>query len=61
MLLFNKSKEEFQWKGKLPMRNFEFILDSARAKKIETLESGWEIYQINEAYPAVDAGLSTVR
>jgi hypothetical protein len=61
MLLFNRGKDEQQWKGMMPMRNFHFIVDSANATKVETLDSGWEIYQINEAYPAADTGLSTIR
>src|SRR5688572_9153757 len=61
LLLFNKDKSEYQWKGKMPLRNFYFILDSAKAKKVETLESGWEIYKIHEAYPVADTGLPAIR
>jgi len=58
MMLFNKKNNEVQWKDKNPMLNYNLIVDKAKAVKIETLESGWELYEIKAAYPHPDTGIS---
>jgi uncharacterized membrane protein YhhN len=58
MLLFNRQGNELQWKGRNPMLNYYLIVDSAKAVKMEILESGWEIYEIKEAYTPAGAGFS---
>jgi len=61
LLLFNKQQNDKQWKGKNPMLNYNLIVEKAGAVKIETLESGWEIYEIKKAYPGTDSRLPEVR
>jgi hypothetical protein len=57
VLLFNRSGNQKQWGGKNPMINFNLIRDSAGAVLREA-DDGWEIYEINQAYPPARSGFS---
>ena len=56
MLLFNRSANEQQWKGLIPMLNFEMLKDSGGAVLRENAGNGWEIYEIKKAYPVAGTG-----
>ena len=46
LVLFDPSRYEAQWKGKMPMLNWEFIEQNYTLKVVETHPKGWKLYQI---------------
>jgi hypothetical protein len=60
LMLFNRKKNEQQWNGMNPMLNYYLVIQQGKAVKIDELESGWEIYEVKEAYPHPDTGISEI-
>ena len=46
LVLFNEDKFKRQWKNRNPMINWQMIRNNYRLEKIESLPSGWELFQI---------------
>jgi len=58
LLVINKSVFDKQWKGKIPMLNYNFIREHSNSNLIITFSDGWEIYEIRKKHSDSHTGIS---